>query len=142
MPLEIRHISTAESRAAVGGRQDGLGLSFDIPKVFIEKRQYMQSDEFINDPHNKKMFELGEELAKTRELIGKNIKTFNGIYGKVLAQGINGFARMKKYLDANYGMNFSDWPTFETPAEKKYYHIKAIEIKSLVRKAKKQLGLK
>lgn len=77
MPLLIRQIHTTESLAAVNRiksavRKDGLGFSFDIPKEFLEKRNYMQSDEFIKDKHNDQMLALGEKLGIQREKIAKN----------------------------------------------------------------------
>ena len=73
MPMMVREIKTPDAIKAVNRikssvRNDGLGMSFDIPKVFLEKREYMQSDEFLNDTHNSAMLEFGGALGKMYEI--------------------------------------------------------------------------
>ena len=110
MPIMVRQIHTTESLTAVNKiksavKKEGLGLSFKTPQEFIAKRNYMQSDEFLKDEHNAKMLDLGELLGKLRDIIGEEIKERNKIAKDEIVQGINGFSRVKKYLDINPKMN-------------------------------------
>ena len=50
-------------------KDDELGVSFNVPNQFIEKRNYMQSEAFLKDPHNIKMFELQDQLSNIQEQI-------------------------------------------------------------------------
>ncbi len=147
MPINVRQINTAESLTAVkkiksAVKKEGLGLSFDIPKEFAEKRKYMQSDEFIKDEHNAKMFDLFEKLGELREKIGEEIAERNKNAKDEIVQGINGFSRIKKYLDINNEMNFSKQQSFHTPLENEYNILRRYKIGNLARIAKNNLGLK
>lgn len=146
--MNIRAIKSVEAQAAVDRikkmtKREVKDFSTDIPKEFLEKRIYMQSDEFLKDEHNVKMFEFGEQLGELREKIGKEINESNKSAGKdELVQGINGFARVKEYLDTNYQMNFSDLRSFHTPNENRYAILKKFKIGNLAREVKNILGLK
>ena len=149
MPIIVREIHTKDSLAAVNRiksavRKDGLGFSFDIPKEFLEKRNYMQSDEFIKDSHNAQMLNLGEKLGELREKIGINVRERNKTpYAKdEIVQGINGLSRIKKYLDINPKMNFSKTATFCNSDEIAYSILKDYKIGNLAKQAKKALGLR
>ena len=142
----VREIKTPQAISVVNKikssiKKDGLGLSFDIPKEFVEKRNYMQSDEFLKDEHNVKMFEYGQELGKLREKIAENIAEHNKTSKEELVQGINGFARIKKYLDKNFKMNFSEIQTFHTSTENQYSILRKFKIGNASREAKNQLGI-
>ena len=145
--MNVRAIHTPESINAVNEikslvKNDGLGLNFNIPKEFIKKRKYMQSDEFLKDEHNAKMLEFGEQLGSLRDKIAQNISEYNKNSKDELVQGINGFARIKKYLDANFKMNFSEMQTFHTKEENQYGILKTFKIGNLARKVKNELGIK
>ena len=147
MPMMVRQIHTKESLAAVNKiksavRKDGLGFSFDVPKEFLEKRKYMQSDEFIKDEHNAQMLDLGEKLGKLRENIGLSIADRNKTAKDEIVQGINGFSRVKKYLDINSKMNFFKSTTFSTSEEVQYSILRDYKIGNLARQAKNLLGLR
>jgi len=147
MPMMVRQIHTKESLAAVNKiksavRKDGLGFSFDVPKEFLEKRKYMQSDEFIKDEHNAQMLDLGEKLGKLRENIGLSIADRNKTAKDEIVQGINGFSRVKKYLDINSKMNFFNSTTFSTSEEVQYSILRDYKIGNLARQAKNLLGLR
>ena len=44
-------------------------IDSSIPDTFVQKKKYMQSEEFLNDPHNKKMFEYIDKLMICRDNI-------------------------------------------------------------------------
>ena len=113
--------------------------SFEIPAVLKEKAVYMQSPEFLNDPHNKKMFELGEQLGQIRDEIADEVRHRNQSGKEEVVQGINGFARIKKYLERNFKMNFWEEQTFHSPAENKYNFLKKYQIGNLARQARAKL---
>ena len=145
MPMNVEQIRTIDSNAAVQRiksaiRKDGLGFSFDIPKEFIEKRIYMQSDEFLKDADNIKMFGLLEKFIDLRDKIAEEVAEKNKTSKDVIVQGINGFSRIKKYLDANFKMNFSDMQTFHTPAENKYNLLKKYRIGNLAKEIKNSVN--
>ena len=144
----VREIKTLQSISAVNRiknlvRKEPNKNWVDVPKEFVEKRNYMQSDEFLKDEHNIKMFDFGEKLGELREKIKQEIIDSNQFAKKEeLTQGINGFARIKKYLDQNNKMNFSDVQSFHTPYENKYAILKKFKIGNLAREAKNKLGIK
>ena len=108
--------------------------SFEAPAVLKQKAVYMNSPEFLNDCHNKKMLDLGEQLGKLREQIAEEIKIKNQSGKEEIVQGINGYSRIKKYLDKNFKMNFWEEATFRTPTENAYYILKNFQIGNLGRK--------
>lgn len=74
------------------------------------KKQYMQSDEFIKDTHNQEMFSLIDSMMAIRDKIAESIKQINASSPKdELAQGTNGFARIKKYLEQNTKLNSAEY---------------------------------
>ena len=96
----------------------------ELPKEFVEKRLYMQSDEFLKDEHNQKMFDLSDKLMQTRDKITQNIEKYNEKNPKnPLVQAINGFSRIKKYLDSNNKLNFAEYPGL-TPDDTEYRILK------------------
>ena len=147
MPLAVGQIHTINSLKAVSRvesavRKEGLNLSFDIPREFIEKRNYMCSEEFLNDTHNVKMFGLIDKLVELRDKISSGIVERNKTSKDEIVQGINGFSRVKKYLNLNYKMNFSENQTFHTPEENEYWILRQFQIYNLARQAKNKLGIK
>ena len=147
MPMSVREIKTSAAIKAVNKikshtKKDGLELQLDIPKVCKEKREYKQSDEFIKDEHNAQMLKYGEKLIELREKIALNIAERNKTSKDEIVQGINGFSRIKKHLDANKMMNFSKSRTFYNHEEIEYGILREFKIGNLVRQAKMKLGLK
>lgn len=133
MPIMIREIKTADSISAFNRiksatKREVHDVSLDIPKVFRDKKQYMQSDEFLNDPHNRKMFALGDSLIESREQIASEIQEYNKNSKSKLAQAINGYARIKSFLQSNVKLNFWKEPThfnyLTRTSENKYYFTK------------------
>ena len=136
--MNVRAIKTPETTAIVGNikrlvKNEGLGLNYNIPKEFIEKRNYMQSDEFLTDPHNKKMFDLGEQLGVARDKIGEKIRVINERRGEKLAQAINGFTRLKSQLEAVPELNFNKVPYFNSLEENKYTKLMNSSIQGIAR---------
>jgi len=86
-----------------------------ISKELAEKKNYMQTDEFWKDPHNEEMVTLSNKLVEARDNIAAKISE-NNETGKepLLAQGFNGFTRIKKYLDISPELNNREFPTFHT----------------------------
>ncbi len=145
MPLQVSQIKTVNSISAVNRiksavKKDGLGLSFDIPKEFIEKRTYMQSDEFLKDKDNVKMFGLFDKLMILRDKITEEISERNKTSKEELVQGFNGFSRIKKYLDINPKMNHSETQSFSTSAESQYGILRKYVIGNESRIIKAKLG--
>ncbi len=101
-------------------------LTFDdiIPKASEDlkaKRTYMQSDAFLKDEHNVKMFNLYDRLIAARDKIAENIRLNNSKpNAEIQVQGNNGYARIKKYLDINPKMNFSNKPSFQDKENNEY----------------------
>ena len=129
MPVQIGPIKTKEAIEAVNRiknktKKEIHDVNINVPALFIEKRNYMQSDEFLNDSHNKKMFDLIDKLMDFRDNIGKEIQEKNKTAKDKIVQAINGFSRIKKYLDQNPEMNFSNSQMFCTPVESNYRIIK------------------
>ena len=124
--MNIRAIKTAESSAAVQrvknltSKKFDLGVSLEIPKEFIEKRAYMQSKEFLTDTHNKKMFNIIDDMMEFRDSIAQNIENMNKVIKGKFAQGINGFGRIKSELDEDFSLNFSNEQTIQTLEETQY----------------------
>lgn len=108
-------------------------------KELTEKKGYMKTDEFWNDPHNKKMSTLTEKLIEARDNIAKKIAENNKTNKEPLAQGTNGFTRIKKYLDINPKMNFMKTPTFYTKDDVTIMHTNT-KIYNLAREEKIKLG--
>ena len=130
--MNIIAIKTAESEAAVNRikksttRKFDLGVSLEVPKEFLEKRNYMQSDEFLKDSHNSTMLFYIDELMKYRNEIAKEINEMNKTLKNKFVQGINGFARLKDEIEKNYSLNFDNELTINTNANKKYKVIRDI----------------
>ena len=101
-------------------------LTFDdiIPKASEDlkaKRTYMQGDVFLKDEHNVKMFNLYEHLIAARDKIAESVRLNNAKpNAEIQVQGANGYSRIKKYLDKNPKMNFSNTPTFHDKANNEY----------------------
>ncbi len=144
MPFSVGSIKTQEAIQAVNKikqatKREVHDVNTNIPKLFTEKRNYMQSDEFLKDSHNVKMFGLIDELMKFRDEISKEIEEKNKIAKDKIVQGINGFSRIKKYLDINPKMNFSNIQTFHSSAENMYGIIQKYHIGNEARRIKNQL---
>ena len=124
--MNIRAIKTAESEASVNrikklvNHNFDYGVSFKIPDEFIEKRNYMQSDEFIKDKYNSKMFELIDNMMEYRDEIKKNIYVMNSVLKGKIVQAINGFSRLKDDIDKDFSKNFDNQPYLRIDIEKKY----------------------
>lgn len=124
--MNINPIRSAEARAAVDAlkkstsRKFDYGVSFDIPKEFIEKREYMQSKEFIKDLDNDRMIGIIDEMMKYRDSVKKEIDTINGVIRDKFTQAVNGFARLTHELDKDYSLNFSETETLKTPSQIQY----------------------
>jgi len=124
--MNIKAINTAESSAAVQrvknftSKKFNLGVSLEIPKEFIEKRTYMQSNEFLEDSHNIKMFDIIDEMMELRDSIAQNIENMNAVIKDKFAQGINGFCRIKSELDKDFSLNFSNEQSIPTLEETQY----------------------
>lgn len=116
-------------------------------KELLEKRTYMQSDEFLNDSHNVEMFKYGDQLFELRNRIKDKISEFNKNnphekpYDAERVQGINGFTRIKKYLDINKPMNFSEYQSFYTSEDCAYSMLRT-RIKNTARATKNKFGIK
>ena len=134
-------VKTAESQHAVNAvmktisKKFDYGISFKTPDEFIAKRTYMQSDEFINDPHNKHMLSIINKLMEYRDGIAKEIRSINEVLRDKLVQAINGYARFKKDLNNDYSLNFNSKETLETPTQIQYRMIKNVLLKKLAEKA-------
>ena len=145
--MNTRAISTAESRSAVNNiksmvKRTGLGLSFEPSAESKAKKIYMQSDEFLHDPHNEQMFTLFDVLICLRDKITKNIQEMNTSTKDVVVQGINGFARKKSELDANPQLNYAEYQTFFSPTDNLYSKIKNVKIKDTANEIRQQLEQK
>ncbi len=148
MSLAIRQISTAQSIAAMNQmkkitKREVHDIALGIPKEFKQKKAYMQSDAFLQDAHNQKMFALADRLIELRNKISLNIANFNAKSGDELAQGTNGFTRIKKYLQKDKDMNFSNsYATISAiaPFDAEYGLVKNYMIRNLSKEAKAELG--
>lgn len=131
--MNVRAIKTAEAKAAVnriknaGSRQFNLGVSLEVPKVFIEKRNYMQSDEFLKDAHNEKMFKLADALMTYRDEIADVVQAFNLHFPEKYVQAINGFIRKKSEIDKDFLLNFKDEPVLLDISEEEYRKVRNIQ---------------
>lgn len=139
--MNVMAVKTAESQHAVNAvmktisKKFEYGVSIKTPDEFIAKRTYMQSDEFINDPHNKHMFNIINELMEYRDGIAKEISSINEALRDKLVQAINGYARFEKDLNNDYSLNFNSKETLETPTQIQYRMIKNVLLKKLSEKA-------
>ena len=128
--MNINPIHSAEARVAVdalkksASRKFNYGVSFGVPKEFLEKREYMQSRKFIEDIDNDKMFGIIDEMMKYRDNIKSEIDSINDVIRDKFAQAINGFARIKVELDNDYSLNFSEKETLKTPSQIQYRLLK------------------
>ena len=111
-------------------------------KELLSKKEYMQSDEFLKDPHNIKMFDIIDKLMMIRDKIASQIAVSNKANEEELVQGINGFARVKKDLLADNKLNFDNYPSFIDSADAEYAEVKMHQIRDLSRKAKNELNIK
>ena len=124
--MNINPIHSAEARVAVdalkksASKKFNYGVSFDIPKEFVEKRKYMQSEKFMKDSDNNKMLNIIDEMMKYRDNIKNDIDSINNVLRDKFAQAINGFARIKYELDNDYSLNFSETYTLKTPSQIQY----------------------
>ena len=132
--MNVPEIKTVQSQAAVNkilktrSKSFDYGVSFNVPKEFIEKRNYMQSDEFIKDAHNVMMLNMADDLMEFRNGIKQEISEMNVTLKGKLTQGINGFARMKADLDKNYSLNFDDEPSINTEPNRLYRLVRNIRM--------------
>ena len=130
--MNVRAVKTAESQLAVNritqkiNKNFDFGVSFEIPQEFAEKRKYMQSDEFIKDSHNKRMFDIIDDVMLFRDRIAKEIADINNVIRDKMAQAVNGYARVKDDLDKDYSLNFDDNETLHTPAQIQYRLLKNV----------------
>ena len=132
--MNVRAIKTAETNAALvrvqkmSTKKFDLGVSLEVPKEFVEKRNYMQSDEFINDAHNRKMLELGDDFYTLRCKVADEVKMLNQRMNNKFVQAINGFVRQKKDIEKDYYMNFEDIPVVYTPSEAQYRIVRNVQM--------------
>lgn len=139
--MNVRAVKTAESQLAVNNviktisKKFDYGVSFKTPNIFIEKRNYMQSDEFINDPHNVQILSIIDGFIKYRENIAKDIQHINEAVRDKFVQAINGYARLKDDIDKDYSLNFNTKETLQTPAQIQYRLLKTILLNRLSEKA-------
>ena len=140
--MNINPIHSAEARVAVDAlkkstsKKFNYGVSFDIPKEFVEKRKYMQSKKFIEDSDNNKMLNIIDEMMKYRDNIKNDIDSINNVLRDKFAQAINGFARIKYELDNDYSLNFSETETLKTPSQIQYRLFKQRLLPNIVKHIK------
>lgn len=103
------------------------------------KRKYMQSSAFLNDEHNLKMFELYDKLITARDKIAKAVDFNNKTQLRMQVQGINGFARIKEFLDKNPKLHFWETPSI-TDSVNNEYKIARIQIYNHARNYKSKIG--
>ena len=111
--MNVRAIKTADTEAVVSRikritKREVKDISLEIPQEFIEKRNYMQSDEFLKDEHNERMFSIGEELMEIRDKIGHEVELLNKHTKEKFVQAINGFARKQEDLEKNNSLHFEE----------------------------------
>ena len=134
--MNVRAIKTVETKSAVNriknmtNHRFDLGVSLSVPKEFIEKRNYMQSDEFLKDEHNLKMFDYTDAMMSARDKIAAEIKEANKHISEKLVQAINGFKRNVKDIEKNPELHFDETPSYETMADNDYRVLKNILIYS------------
>ena len=142
--MVVRAIGSADAYAAVRNvkksvsKKFDLGVSLKVPKELAEKREYMQSKEFLNDVHNERMFDVIDEIMKYRDEIGKEIDMLNNRFNGKLVQAVNGYARIKSVLKLDYTQNFSNNLTISTEIETQYKLLKNILLKTLSKNAFKK----
>lgn len=128
--MNIRAIKTADSDAAVNSikktitKKFDYGVSLEVPKELIKKREYMMSDEFLKDHHNIRMFSLIDELMEYRDEISKDVAYMNMVLKGKITQSINGLLRLKAHLDANFSLNFDNEPNITSISQIQYKRIK------------------
>ena len=145
MPLTVGSIKTQGAIDAINKikqltKREVHDVNTSVPKLFVEKREYMQSDEFLKDSHNENMFYFIDKLMVLRDKIAQEIEEKNKTAKDKIVQGINGFSRIKKYLDMNPEMNFSDTPTFQSPVENEYRMMKKYFLGNESRSMKSKLN--
>ena len=86
----------------------------------VSKREYMQSDEFLHDPHNVEMFRISGWLMQARDAVGENVKAS----ASGLKQAINGFSVIATELKKNPKLNFAKTPSHKTSADMRLYNAK------------------
>lgn len=131
--MNIRAIKTAQTESAVERikimtKKEVKKVNYKIPQIFSEKKQYMQSDAFLKDPHNEKMLELGDEIFECRYQIGEEITKMNKFTNNKFVQAINGFTRLKKEIDKNNMLHFEETPSINNRLENKYRVLRNIEL--------------
>ena len=104
------------------------------------KKIYMQTDAFWEDEHNKQMSILSEKLISLRDKISKSIEEHN-LKPKVdtFVQGINGFARVKHFLDKNPDLHFWNEVSI-TNRENFDYRIAKTQLYNQARNYKSKIG--
>lgn len=138
--MNIRAIKTAQSESAVNRikmitKKEIKDFEYNIPKIFLDKKQYMQSDEFIKDAHNAKMLEMGDELYNCRTQIAQEIVELNKHMKEKFVQAINGFTRLKSDIDKNNKLNFEEIPTIDNKIENDYRLLRNIAMFAESKKA-------
>lgn len=123
--MNIRAIKTADAINAVNSikmmtKKEVKDVSLEIPNVFLEKRNYMQSDEFLKDSHNAKMFSIIDDMMIARDNIKNEISEINKTAKEKLVQAINGFKRYKKDIKKDNMLNFEDIPEFNSVNDNDY----------------------
>lgn len=100
----------------------------------------MQSDTFWKDEHNIKMANLYDQMVGFRDNITENIKLHNAkVNAETRIQGINGFARVKNFLDINPKMNYWSEVSFREKQEYEY-KFSLLKIYNLAREFKSKIG--
>ena len=117
-----------------------MSIKLPVVRYITPKRVYMQSESFWKDTHNTEMFKLYEKLIKHRDEIAKNIAINNSqSVAMVQEQGVNGFARIKKFLDTNKNLHFWNTPSIQDRANFDY-EITKNRIYNLARPFKSKIG--
>ena len=141
--MNVRAITTAETRAAVDmvkkttTKNFDYGVSFTVPDEFVKKREYMQSEAFMNDADNVRILGIIDEVMKYRNEIRKEIDSINDVLRDKFKQAINGFAREASALEKDYSLNFNEKETLQTPTQIQYRLLKNVLLPSLTGNVKK-----
>ena len=120
-------------------------LTFDdiVPKASKElksKKDYMQGDAFWKDKYNVKMSNLYNRLIEARDKIAESVRLNNANPNvEIQVQGGNGYSRIKKYLDKNPKMNYSENPTFRDKENNEYSLARTL-VHNLAREFKSKIG--
>lgn len=144
--MNIKAIKTAQTEAAVKRIKDMTkrevkDVCHEVPALFIEKRNYMQSAEFLKDRHNRKMFDLADDLVEYREKITNDTEVLNRIFHNKFIQAINGFIRLKKDIHNKPNLNFEEAPSFYTLIESRYHVVKNVQMFTESQKARRELNI-